>query len=102
MDTYVDDQRGVVQVFGFDGHGIRYMVTEVAIDGNPGWRHEVLARLRDGDYRRGEEFMRRWEKEREAKERDVARQRADLVGAMAEHAEWAIRRDLPELGRRIY
>lgn len=56
MDTYMGSD-GYVGVYGFDRSGERYLACRVNAR-NPGWRHELLTRLREGDWQRGDQFDR--------------------------------------------
>lgn len=96
-DTYLDPNTGQVAVYTFDGHGNRYCATVLDINrAGEGWRHELLRRLRDGDWQRDDVVERRMEelmapvKAKEAAHREKAEQAAEKLA-------WALKRDLGHL-----
>lgn len=90
MDVYENRARHEVRVVDFDITGKRYVAASVSTL-FPGWRHELLRKLRDGDWRN---------------DIDVANDHNDRLEAEAEyrlnqHLEegaeklaWALRRDV--------
>jgi hypothetical protein len=94
MDVHIDET-GQVAVYGFDAHRQRYLVTTVGT-WDPGWRHDLLKRLRDGDWQNPNAYQRivdagvAHETQRDAL-------LAERAGAAAEKLAWAIRRDAGHL-----
>lgn len=86
MDTYLDERRGVCEVYAFDERGTRYCA--VRVDARlPGWQHDLLRRLRDGDYRRADQFLEELYASEERKAKDKEHQRQELVGEMVDAVE---------------
>jgi len=91
MDVYLDDRTGEVAVYGFDAHRQRYLVTVIGT-WDPGWRHELLRRLRDGDWQNPDAYQRAVDAElRREADKDAAL--AEQTSACAERFAWAVRRD---------
>lgn len=94
MDTHLGSD-GRVGVYGFDRAGDRYLACLVDAR-NPGWRYELLSRLRDGDWQRADQFDRVDAHNRQIQaEKDAAFQ--DQKEETAERLAWALKRDLGHL-----
>ena len=95
MDVYVDRVSGDVVVYGFDRCGERFVAARENARVNPGWRHGLLRRLRDGDWRRGADVL---FAELDAENERVRREREhavdEVAGDGAERLAWALRRDV--------
>jgi hypothetical protein len=91
MDVLLDESTGLVEVWAFDpaGNG-RYVAASVDASANPGWRHQLLCKLRDGAPERG--GVKAWF-EAQQKAAD-ARERAEFsdLEARAERLAWGVRR----------
>lgn len=95
MDVYIDENVGEAAVYGFDANGDRYLAATVSLF-DPGWRHTLLAKLRDGDWRTSHG---RGQFDRVSAANDAAAKAAD--DRLAEHRQdlserlaWALQRDL--------
>ena len=92
MDVYVDNDAAMAYVYGFDIKGLRYRAASISTLGE-GWRHDLLAKLRDGDWRdpnsinRADEANRRLDAERDYRLDQV-------ISEVAEKFGWGLRRDV--------
>jgi len=91
MDTYLIDATGEVQVFAFDRSGERYCAASVSAH-SPGWKHELLSKLRDGDWQSG--AAERWVNERNAEQDALEREHAGQLEERTDRLAWAVRRDV--------
>jgi len=93
MDVYLDEQRGVVQVWGWDSLGYQYIAAEVNPFHSQGWRHELLRRLKDGDWQNDDLVDKQiaWV---EAPQIERAKAFEELKQEKSEHIAWALRKDL--------
>lgn len=91
MDTYLDEEAGLALVYGFDRAGNRYIAASTPVTG-AGWRHELLRKLRDGDWQRPDtvdRVMKKLEGEQAARDAVVD----DALDEKAERLAWALKRD---------
>lgn len=86
---------GTVAVYAFDARGERYLaaVVDTAV---AGWRHELLARLRDGDWQRGDLFD-RIDAANQKLDAERDRQLSDRKDEVAEKLAAALHRDAGHL-----
>lgn len=91
MDTYLVESTGEVEVWAFDAHGQRYRACSVDAT-RPGWKHELLCKLRDGDPQRTS--IDDWVKAQEAKQAAMEKAHAEKRAEVAEKAAWALRKDI--------
>jgi hypothetical protein len=91
MDPYLMPN-GEVHVYGFDAHGERYLAA--ATDARlPGWQHDLLRRLRDGDWQNGNAHD-RVEALNAAVEKEAQYRADQATEAFSEKLAWATRRDI--------
>lgn len=93
MDVYVWPEYGTVAVYGFDRGGVRYLAAQESLS-NPGWRHDLLRRLRDGDYQRGDDVFADIEKKNAAAHKAADDKWDEFADEQAEKLAWALRRDV--------
>lgn len=86
MDVYV--KGGYVEVWGFDARGERYRVVSVPLS-DPGWRHSLLARLRDSDWRR-DDHLERLRRQNAKWEKDTKDEWVDSRGEKFEKVAWMV------------
>lgn len=91
MLVYLDEDTQMCNVVATDARGDRYVAASTSVV-DPGWRHDLLCRLRDGDWRRSDVVA------RQSAKVDAAQAVADMKveEELDEHAEklaWALRRD---------
>jgi hypothetical protein len=91
MDCYLNDSTGECEVWAFDASGQRYKAV-VQSCFEPGWKHTLLRKLRDGDWQT--DAVGRWLAEQEAAEEARAKAQYEAMEALAEKAGWAMRRDI--------
>jgi len=94
MDTHMGVD-GTVAVYAFDRDGNRYRAAVVDAR-NPGWRYELLTRLRDGDWQRGDQFD-RLDALNRARDLETSKALQEKKDEMAERLAWGIKRDLGHL-----
>ena len=95
MDLYIREDIGEAGVYGFDRAGDRYLAATVSL-ADPGWRHTLLQKLRDGDWRtdhgraNGQRIVAHNEAVAKAQEDDLDEKRLEF----SERLAWALERDL--------
>lgn len=103
VDVYTDDQSQTAAAYGFDRSGHRYLMCVVNI--GPGWQHEMLRRLRDGDWQNDDQYERIVRANRQVDEaNDYAREQR--IGEASEHAAFTLKRllgsDIGGLSKWVY
>ena len=93
MDVYVWPDVGQVAIYGFDRAGERYLAAAESLS-NPGWRHDLLRRLRDGDYQRGRDVLADIDKKNEAARAATDKRWDEFAEENAEKIAWGLRRDV--------
>lgn len=88
-------REGTVAVYGFDARGERYLAATQDIT-LPGWRFELLKRLREGDWQRNDQFDRVDAANQKLRDEAAAEAR-EAKEELAEKLAWAIRRDIGHL-----
>jgi hypothetical protein len=91
MDVYARGNE--VAVYGFDRVGDRYQAAVVSRS-NPGWRHELLARLRDGDWRNDGHPLARVIESRQKLEADQDYADQQRLGEKADHMAFVMKKHL--------
>ena len=91
--TYFNESTNEVEVHLTDLHGHRYVAAATPII-HQGWRHDLLRRLRDGDWQRGAESYERIIRAQHQRDREDAAQMDEMSDELTEKMAWAIRKDL--------
>lgn len=95
MDCYLDEQSAQVVVMGFDSAGNRYPAATVSLL-DQGWRHQLLTKLRDGDWRtdHGRAQVERMIADNQRIEDEKDARSDELSAEVAEKIAWGLRRDV--------
>ena len=96
MDTYLFGEHRRCEVWAFDAHGTRYCAASVNV-GVPGWQHQLLRKLRDGDWHRGPTVFDEIDRRNDARERSRDAAAAAAGEERAEKLAWALKRDIGHL-----
>lgn len=93
MDAYHWPDRNEVAVYGFDRAGQRYLAAVESLS-NPGWRHDLIRRLRDGDWQRGAAVIEDMEKRNAKIQRELDHEWDEFAEEQAEKLAWSLRKDI--------
>lgn len=105
MDVYYWESHRRVEVVALDGHGSQYVAATVST-AFPGWQHDLLRRLRDGDWQNDEPIINKVTDANARRQAAAAAERREQRLEMADRLHFAIlRRNGAHLGgltRRVY